>query len=160
MKLTSACFLMLLTISVFADTQRQIEFNDGSIISGEIVSFSNGVYTIKSNNLGTLKIQDSKIRAIHSESTYLTSDKKFNPQLPSLRTGLQAVQGLIMNSPNLMDTVLSLQNDPDFQSALQDSDVMNAVNSGDFNALLVNQNFMKLIEKPMIKEIAQEIEVK
>jgi len=131
---------------VFAGPARQIELTDGSVITGEIVSFSDGIYTIKSSHLGLLKIEDSKVRSIDSGD----SNASFGD--------LQGLQNMIMSSPDLMNTIMSLQDDPDFQAALQNPEVMRAVSSGDVNALLSNPLFMKLIENPRVKEIVQEVE--
>ncbi|KHD04849.1 hypothetical protein PN36_00975 [Candidatus Thiomargarita nelsonii] len=151
MKLITSYFFILLMFwytGVFAGPARQIELTDGSVITGEIVSFSNGIYTIKSNHLGLLKIEDSKVRSIDSGSR--DSNASFGD--------LQGLQNLIMSSPDMMNTIMSLQDDPDFQAALQNPEVMRAVTSGDVNALLSNPLFMKLIENPRMKEIVQEVE--
>ncbi len=188
MKLITTCFLVLFAISnVFAGTIRQIELNDGSLLKGEIVSFNNGVYTIKSS-FGLLKIEDSKIRSIHSgkvrvlpsksneessareprqiklneESNELMSAKVLNkkPSLPFINSGLQAIQGMILNSPDILEMILSLQNDSDLQAALQDPLVMDAVMSGDINALRTHPKFKKLLENPKVIEIIRKIEEK
>jgi len=154
MKLITSYFFILLIFwntGVFAGSQRQIELTDGSVITGEIVSFSDGVYTIKSNHLGILKIEDSKVRSIDSGS------RDSNDSNASFGD-LQGLQNLIMSSPDLMNTIMSLQDDPDFKAALQNPEVMRAVSSGDINTLLSNPLFMKLIENPKVKEIAQEVE--
>jgi hypothetical protein len=133
---------------VFAGEQRRIELTDGSIIVGEIVSFSQGVYTINSGHFGVVKIDDSKIRAIESSS---------GGSGESSLSDLQGLQHQIMGDPDLMSTILSLQDDPDVQAALQDQQVMSAVASGDIGALLSLPVFMKLLENPRIKEIARDV---
>ncbi len=44
-----------------------IELKDGSIISGEVVSLAGGIYTIRTDSLGMIKLEESKIRAIRSK---------------------------------------------------------------------------------------------
>ncbi len=56
--------LGVLTCNVFAGEVREVELNDGSVICGEIVSSEGGIYTLKSSTLGTVKIEESKIRVI------------------------------------------------------------------------------------------------
>ena len=158
MKLINAGFLILLSIwygYAFAGEQRQIELNDGSVIMGEIVSLSNGVYTINST-LGTLQIEDAKIRAIHSKSPSSTEGNSLLA-LPGDLQALQGLQSLLMGNSEAMNTILSLQNDPAFQAALQDSEIMGAVMSGDFSALINNPTFMKLLEHQKVQEITEEI---
>ena len=53
--------------------------------------------------------------------------------------------------------ILSLQNDPDVQTILQDPEIMKAINSGDINALLSNPKFMKLLENPTIQDIRRKV---
>lgn len=53
----------------------------------------------------------------------------------------------------IMNMVLSLQNDPDFQEILKDPAIINAVNSGDTNTLISNPKFMKLLTNPKFQKI-------
>ena len=63
-----------------------------------------------------------------------------------------------MGNEEIIAMILSLQNDPEFQLILQDPEIMGAVRSGDINALLSNQNFLKLLVNPMIQDIGKMIE--
>lgn len=143
------CFLFLLGISlgnVFAGELREIELKNGSLIYGEIISFSDGIFTLRSRTLGTVKIKESKIRAIRSKASVgQTGDQ------------IQALQQRMMSDKEIVDMILSLQDDPDVQRVLQDPEIMNAVNSGDTNALLSNPKFMKLLESPAIQDITKKV---
>ena len=59
--------LDLFTGFALAGDEREIELDDGSLIYGEIVSFQDGMYKIKSETLGTMEIEGSKILAIRSK---------------------------------------------------------------------------------------------
>jgi len=171
MKLMTTVFLTLMIWgNVLAEPMRQIELHDGSVISGEILSFANGIYTIESSSLGILEVEDAKIRVIRSpsaESTPSTTPalQQLNPALmtPNATMGgndLQSLQGLIMNNPETLNKVMSLQNDPEFQAILQDPEIMNAVMSGNFNVLMSKPQFMKLLENDKVKEIQNKLEDK
>ena len=57
MKSTIVCFFILIAFvsgNVGASEPVQIQLIDGSIISGEIISFREGVYTLQSGSLGTI----------------------------------------------------------------------------------------------------------
>jgi len=144
--------------NLWSSEQHQIEFNDGSVISGEIIAFSKGTYTIKSSTLGTLEIKDSDIRIIRSsEATNPTAQSSRLPNNQAINSELQHLQNLIMNDPEMMNSISSLQDDPQFQAILQDPEVMNSVNSGNINGLLANPNFVKLLEHQKVKEITNQI---
>jgi hypothetical protein len=158
MKFTISSFLILFLsyINVLANEAQQIELKDGSIISGEIVSLSNGIYTIDSNSLGNIKIEKSKVRTIHSKSYSRNSSI-----LPTtVNNTVQTLQNTIMRQPDLIEMIMTLQNDPDIQMALQDSKVMSAVMSGNINALIDNPAFQKILENPRVQAISREIEAK
>lgn len=145
--------------NLWSSEPRQIELNDGSVISGEIITFSNGTYTIKSTTLGTLEIKDSDIRIIRSEATNpAAQSSRLPPNNQAINSELQNLQNLIMNDPEMMNSISSLQDDPQFQAILQDPEVMNSVNSGNINGLLANPNFVKLLEHQKVQEIAKQIE--
>ena len=63
----------------------------------------------------------------------------------------------MINDKEIMNAILSLLNDPDFQKILQDPVIMNAVNSGDIDTLISNPKFMKLLGNPKIQEIKREV---
>ena len=158
--LATICFLFILGLfctSVSAGELVQIKLTDGSVISGEIVSFKEGVYTIKSNILGTIKINESKIQIIRSKSHAEDTGKLENTSNTSINTQVQALQKSIMNDQEIMNMILFLQNDPDFQEILKDPAIINAVSSGDINTLMSNPKFMKLLTNPKFQEIKKKI---
>lgn len=154
-------FWIILSVSaVSAGEIREIELLDGSVISAEILSFSNGVYTLQSEMMGKLLIEDSKIREIRSKS----SAQKAHPagENPSAVSGmnlnglnLQGLQDRITGNPDTMNIIKSLQNDPDIQKIIQDPELMQAINNGDISALITNPDFLKLLENPKIQGITQ-----
>ena len=125
---------------------KEIELTDGSVIYGEIVSFSGGTFTLRSESFGTMKIEESKIRAIRSKGP-----------VGGGRDQIQQLQQRMMSDEEVVEMILSLQNDPDVQKILQDPEIMKAVNSGDINALLSNPKFMKLLENPTIQDIRKKV---
>ena len=132
--------------SALAGEIKEIELKDGSVIYGEIVSFSGGVFTLRSKGLGTVKIEESKIRAIRSG----THEGGKQDQI-------QQLQKRMMSDKEVVEMILSLQNDPEVQKILQDPEIMKAVNAGDMDALLSNPKFMKLLENPTIHEIREKV---
>ncbi len=138
-----------LTDSVNAAKIREIELIDGSVITGEVVSLSGGVYTIRSAALGTIRVEESKVRTIRTKGSSGTTGE----------TGgqLKSLQEKMMSDGQVMNTIQSLQNDPDFQRILEDPEIMKAVQAGDINALMANPHFMELLNKPAVQEIGKRV---
>lgn len=139
--------LLLFTFTVtdaLAGDLKEIQLNDGSLIYCEVISLSDGVYAMKSPVLGSLKIDESNINSITS--------------IQSTREEIQALKSEMLSNDELLDIILALRNDPDFQAALEDPTVLEAVNSGDINALLANQNFVKLLNNPRILTIRDKMQ--
>lgn len=131
----------------FAGETKTFELLDGSIITGEIVSFSDGTFILKSEILGTVRIEETKIRAIRSRKNRGISGDE-----------VLALQEKMMGNEEIFAMILSLQSDPEFREILQDPEIMSAVSSGDINALFSNQKFLKLLENPAIQDIGKMIE--
>jgi len=150
-------FLGLPISHVNAGEISTIELNDGSIISGEVVSFDGSTWIIKSASMRTLKIEAAKvvsIRAQKSGSHAPTAGTSTGNQVNA--ADVQAMQQSIMANEQLMTMIMNLENDPEVQAILQDPEIMQAVNAGDMNALMANPKFRRLMENTKVKEITRE----
>lgn len=149
--------VLLLSCTAGAGEISTIELRDGSVISGEVVSFDGNTWVIKSGSMGTLKVDGAKVVSIRSKTT---TDQEAAVGLSSGNTvntpDLQALQQEIMANEQVMAMIMNLQDDPEIQAILQDPEIMNAVNAGDMNALLANPKFIKLMENAKIKRITKE----
>jgi di/tripeptidase len=143
-------FLLGVETAGAAGTQ-VIELNDGSTITGEVVSLANGVYTVKSNSLGTIQVEAAKVRAIRAQS----SGRNSSSQNASSQQEVKALQDKMMNDKEIMALIQSLQNDPDFKKALEDPALLKAVNEGDIATLTANPAFMKLLNNATVRQIEQ-----
>ena len=143
--------------SAIADRLRIIELDDGSRVAGEILSLESGVYTIESDTLGRLRIPDERIRAIRSDLPERYPGKQASIALPSPSTGNQfaELQSLILNDPNILTVVMSLQNDPQLLSILNDPVIMRAITTGDLESLQRNPKILELEEHQTIQQIFQ-----
>jgi len=145
--LVSLALAAAATVVNAAET-REIELTDGSVITGEVVSLSEGIYTVRSSTLGTLRIEASKIRVIRLQGSAAPRDA--GGQVKSL-------EDKMLGDSEIMDTIRALQNDPDLQKILQDPEIMNAVQTGDIAALMRNPEFMKLLNKQAVQDINKKL---
>jgi len=153
--LTMACFLcLMLFAAAVAGELKVIELKDGSVITGEVISLSAGIYTVRSDSLGMIKLEESKIRAIRSKAPGKSSASGG----PAARgNDTQALQQKMMSDQEVMDMIQSLRDDPEFKKVMKDPGVMKAVKDGDISALLTNPQFMKLLNNPTVKEIEKKV---
>lgn len=143
--------------NVFAGELREIELNDGSVIYGEIVSSEGGIYTLKSSALGTVKIEESKIRVIRFKPSVKAKGKQTDSAQTPTEAQVQALQQLMVGDKEIITMILSLLNDPEVQKILEDPSIIKALNSGDMEALISNPKFMKLLDNRAVKDISKKI---
>lgn len=160
--LSLALVLGLFCSTVSASEIKEIELKDGSVITGEVISLTNGIYTVKSDILGTIKLEDSKVRNIREKAGFSTPaaspQTPLVPQAQSSATGeAQSLQQKMMSDKEIMGMILSLQNDPEFKTLLEDPKIMSAVNSGDVATLTADPRFMKLMNNPTVREIQNKV---
>ncbi len=152
--LTLALVLML-AAGAWAKELREIELTDGSVLSGEILSLNNGVFTIRTPNLGVITIAQSKVRTIREQP--VAGEAAAGPGSGDLSAQARSMQGKMMGDKEIMGLILSLQDDPEFQKILADPEVMGAVSAGDLTALTANPRFMQLMNNPTVKKIQRKV---
>jgi hypothetical protein len=155
--IVSLLLVGILISPVSAGEIREVELIDGSVISGELVSFEDGIYTLKSSALGTVKIGESKIRAIRFKPSLEATTKKGDTMPNSAEAQVQVLQQLIMGDQEILGMIFSLVNDPDIQGVLEDPSIIDAMNKGDIEALSSNPKFMRLLNNPAIQDITRKI---
>ena len=158
MKRVFICCLFLLSLSVagFCGQVSRFELIDGSIIEGEITSFQNGVYTLKTQTQGVIKLEFLKIKKIETSDKISAPVKIEAPSQPNVNIDKSEIDQLsqkIMSNPDTMKAVSELVSDPQFQEIMKDPDIMNAAKLQDINALMSNEKFMSLINNPKIRQI-------
>lgn len=157
MKKLAGFFAIILGFTgiAYCGQDSRIELNDGGVIKGEVLSFTDGAYTVDSTTLGKVTIPAYKIRKIEmpGQASEAPGNLPIIPGTASLKTKIDQVHGEITNNPEMMKAVNSLANDPHFQEALKDPQLVTAAKSGDVNALMQNEKFMKLLDNAKVKEI-------
>lgn len=160
MLLALLCFPVSAQGDAVQDAVREIELTDGSRIQAEVLSLSQGVYTLRSESLGEIRIPAEKIKTIRLAGTEDTSSSTRPESTPAANSQLSNMQLSIMQNPANVDKILSLQEDPLVQSILQsilnDAETMKAVEAGDIGTLLANPKIQELMGHPTIKGLSQQ----
>ena len=140
MKIVTCFFFILMTFScnAFAGQLSEIELVDGGVILGKIISLSDGVYIVRSNSLGTVKVKESEIRLIRQKSPSSTEKEVVSTPGGSVSPDIQALQKSMINDKEIMGLVSSLQKNSKMQELLKDPDIMKAISSGDITTLIFN----------------------
>ena len=136
-----------------------IELKDGSRIEGEIKGIENGVYTVVSPSLGILHVAQSNIvRIVYSgdASNATGSSAKSPARDDAMSRDVQDLQTRLAQDPAAMQSITSLQNDPQIQAVLSDPVIMKAVQEGDFMSLLTNPKIQALESNEHLKQLIQE----
>jgi len=153
--------LFALTIASFAYAAEssKIELADGSTVDGEIISFSDGKYTVRSPSLGTLQVEDANVRTIRkgNEPGGTSPQDVTSLDKTTLHNEMQKLRPAITGNPDIMKTIAGLMSDPAFQALFKDPEIMNAAKNLDVKALMANPQFVSAVNHPAIQEIRQKL---
>lgn len=151
---------LLLSPSLLADDMSRLELTDGSIIVGEVIGMSGGVYSLRSPTLGTISIESSRIRSLRNADDLPATSDGAALANPGARYGadIDALQRELVGSPELMQMIVGLQNDPALQRAMADPELMALISAGNVDALRQHPSFLELMSHPGIRAIVEQIQ--
>jgi len=145
---------------VLAADIRNIELTDGSVVSGEIISFSNGIYTVKTESLGVLNISSDRILSITSKSSQPHTEAEHGDNSQYNRkydSKVGDLQQQMLNNPALLQLIMSLQDNPEFKQALQDPAIQEAIKTGDISKLTSSPIINQILNNPTVQEIYKKV---
>ena len=156
--------LMLLAFSWFpvcahSDVTREVELTDGSRLKAEIVSLQDGVYTLHSESMGEIKIPAEKIKTIRLTGTFdppAPPAPASQPAAPNIASQADNMRLSVIQNPENMDKILSLQDDPLVESILKDPKTMQAIDAGDIGSLLADPKIQTLMQHPTVRGLSQQ----
>lgn len=154
------CALILaFSTAAYCGQLSKIELTDGSVINGELVSYTNGVYTINAPNLGEVKVAGEKVSKIQTADSALPSTTISPLEQASYPNGSQvaAYQQTLMKNPENVAIVTGLIKTPSLQEMANDPDLQAAAKKGDIQALMKNPKFMEMVNSPEIQEAVQKL---
>jgi hypothetical protein len=145
----------------------RIELRDGSVLSGELISVSEGAYRIRSSTLGEIQVRESEVMAIRPLGA--NGDVGNAGQLGATEAGgtsggasykeeLAAIQQRLGGDPSDMQAILSRQDNPEIRAALADPAFTQLILSGNVATLSADPRFRRLMENPAIQGILGQIQ--
>jgi len=131
---------------------------DGSVINGEVVSFTNGIYTLNTANFGEIKVEARNISKIES-ANYLPSKTSFAPILQENNpVQPQAPYGqVLLENPENAAVVLGLTSNPKLQEMAKNPEILDAAKRNDLQALMQNAEFMEMVNSPELQEAVKKL---
>ena len=119
------------------------------------------MYTILSPSIGTVHVAQSNIvRIVYSGDI---SDAAVSTDKPATRDdamthNIQQLQAGLAQDPATVQSIMSLQSDPQIQAVLSDPAIMKAIQEGDFTSLLSNPKIQALESNEHLKQVVQQQE--
>jgi hypothetical protein len=142
----------LLVLAAATSHAETIRLKDGTVIEGSITHLSDGVYSIRSDALGSLEVDQADIESIRYGPASMPG-----AAAPQAHAEIVELQRQMMGDGSIMRLIQSLQDDPELQRILADEDIRQALAAGDLGALLANEEFMALLNHPTVKAITGQV---
>jgi len=118
----------------------------------------NGQYEIFTNSLGKLKVNASMVLSIEYGVPEMIPSQDQSPNNLLDKNKLQSLQQEMFSDGQIMNLMLSLQNDPVVMKILSDPELMKAITSGNINMLQNNSRIAELMKIPAVQEITKQIQ--
>lgn len=141
-------FILGLCAAAYGAGESRVELTDNSVIKGEVTALADGVYTIKSETLGEIKIPAEKILRI--EPAEATS------ALPS-QTQMDAYKAKIMNNPEVVGMISHLAAEPQIKEIVADPQIQSSAKSGDIQDVLKSKKFTDFVNNPEVQKIIDKL---
>lgn len=162
----------LICSPVQAGSYKYITLTDGSVIRGKVLSMINGRYTIMTQHLGKIQLDDTKIASINAQKTSVQAvprqttrtpqayqkSNTASPQKAQMKDQVQALQGQILSDPKMMNDIGGLLNNPKLMSIISDQRVMDDLMSYDPARIEANPNIQKLMRDPEMQKLMKQIQ--
>lgn len=172
--LRTSILLALCPLLFAADDRLQvITLKDNSVIRAEVREMSGGFYHATSPTLGVLKIPTSDVVSIVVENgqpqkgdatdlpggnrTAAAAGSEQPADAGSLRSTLSAKVQDLVSTREGMNAVLDFSRNPRLKAVMSDSAVIQAIQSGDYTALMKSPAIKNLIDDPETKRLVDTV---
>ena len=149
-------FLWIVPSSSHAGVRSQVQLLDGTLIQAEIISFSKGIYKLRSKSLGVLSIPEEKVQSIHSnQSEDIEPLKNPGNEVSPTNLKVQGFKNKLTSDPKTMEMLINLQDDPSMIGVLNDKDLMRAIQQGNLSTVIKNPKIQKLMKSKAVGDVIQ-----
>ena len=149
-------FLWVVSSASHAGVRSQVQLLDGTLIQAEIISFSKGIYKLRSKSLGVLSIPEEKVQSIHSnQSEDIEPLKKPGNEVSPTNLKVQGLKNKLTSDPKTMEMLINLQDDPSMIDVLNDKDLMRAIQQGNLSTVIKNPKIQKLMKSKAVGDVIQ-----
>ena len=149
-------FLWIVPSSSHAGVVSQIKLLDGSVIQAEIISFSNGVYKLRSESLGTISVAEDRVQSIRPNKSQISgTPAQLETADPPVGQKVQGLQQKLTSDPKTMEMLLDLGNDPSMIGVLNDKELMRNIQQGNLSTVIKNPKIQKLMRSKAVGEVIQ-----
>jgi len=148
-------FFLGVSAAAYCGQASRIEFTDGSVINGEIVSLANGIYTINAPSVGQLTVEAARVSKI--ESLRPPSADSTGQSNGISQSQINAYKDKVMSNPESMAVIKGLADNPQIQDIAKDPEILNAAKSGDIQGLMNSEKFKQLISNPEIQKAVKKL---
>jgi len=152
-------FLLGFCTTAYCGQMNRIILTDGSMVNGEIVSYENGIYVIRTANFGEVKVESAKVFRIDSIKSPLPSV----PSIPVIHSSnptsseINRYRQELMSDPESAAIITGLAVDPQIQEIAKDPQLQDAVEAGDIQALMRNKKFIDMLNNPKMQDAIKKI---
>ena len=162
-KITLRLFLIVAAVNLAlcanAQSAKIITLKDGSVIKGNVLQLTNGVYTLETGNLGKINVPEPEVVSITAESAPVPPGTG-NTGSASLKGQVQEVQTNLLSDPEVMTEIQNIMQDPEIRGVLSDPAFMKAIMSYDPNQIQQNEKTQYLLQNPKFRSLMEKIQKK
>jgi len=164
MRIYTFIIIFILSTSLsFAQTEKIITLKDGSILKGVLLELDAGVYTVKTENLGQVEINESDVLSINVPESIIDEFPKTNTNQNADITATmdqsqvmiqtQQMQKKLLSDPNLMKDVQNMLSDKKLIELMSDPQLMIDLKSMNKEKIKNNENVQQLINHPQMQNL-------
>jgi hypothetical protein len=141
----------------------RVELKDGSVLTGDLVGYAGGIYTLRSPTLGEVRLEEPKVVSVRPGATGDSAGVDASGGLggllvpPALAGQVQSTRQRLISDPAVFGMIMALQNDPAVRAVLSDPAFLSLITSGNLQAIQGSPGFQELLQHPALRAILEQV---